>query len=323
MVAQADQLLEQGRAPEAIRLLSQAALAGNAEALYRLGAMRLEGRLLPRDLPMSRDLFRRSAEAGHAEASRVYTAFVANGTGGPSDWSLAMTLLRKSARKDARAKRQLKLIERMALTTAGDPVSVPEGEQLCTAPLVVRYRRLLTDPECNYLVETAKPMFRPSVIVDGSGRQIPNPVRTSETAAFPWPLENPAVHAINRRLAAISGTEPDHGEPLQVLRYSPGQEYKPHFDAVPGLDNQRHLTALVYLNDEYEGGETLFIKVGLSVRGERGDAILFRNSGSDGVQNEDAMHAGLPVAKGTKLIASRWIRQRPLEAPDPHRPRPT
>lgn len=269
---------------------------------------------MPRDLAAARELFRRAGEAGRHDAKTIYTAFVGNGTGGPADWQKALKLLRVLARKNQKAKRQLWLIEKMKLTPEGDPVRVPEGELLSESPHVRRFETLFTPQECNYLIDAATPLFKPSVIVDDSGRQVPNPIRTSETASFPWALENLAVHAINRRLAAISGTSADQGEPLQVLRYQPGQEYRPHFDAVPGLENQRHLTALVYLNDDYEGGETLFTKVGLSVKGRLGDAILFRNSDAAGAQHDDTMHAGLPVTRGVKLIASRWIRQRRLEA---------
>ncbi len=313
MTADLDQLLAAGRFDDAVQLATQRASAGDADALFMLGAWRLEGRIMQRDLAAAREFFRRAGEAGRQDSKTFYTAFVANGTGGPSDWQHALKLLRTLARKDHKAKRQLWLIEKMKLTLEGDPVKVPHGQLLCESPQVLRFEALLTPSECNYLVDAATPLFKPSVVVGDSGKQVPNPIRTSETAAFPWPLENPAVHAINRRLAAVSGTRADQGEPLQVLRYYPGQEYRPHFDAVPGLENQRQLTALIYLNDDYEGGETLFTKVGLSVRGSLGDAILFRNSDDAGVQRDDTMHAGLPVTSGLKLIASRWIRQRRLE----------
>ena len=69
---------------------------------------------------------------------------------------------------------------------------------------------------------------------------------------------------------------------------------------------------LVYLNDAYTGGETLFLKIGLRVRGETGDGLLFRNAAVDGTPDMDSLHAGLPVLSGEKLIASRWIRQKPF-----------
>lgn len=125
--------------------------------------------------------------------------------------------------------------------------------------------------------------------------------------------EDPAIYAINRRIAAISNTAVEQGEPLQVLRYKTGQEYKLHHDALPGEANQRGLTVLIYLNADYSGGETVFSSNGLEVRGKAGDAILFRNVGEDGKPEPAARHAGRPVARGTKYIASRWVRRIPLD----------
>lgn len=314
MTAEADQLIAQGRVNEGLQMVGRLAAAGDRDALFKLATWKLEGRLLPRDLPASRELFRRAGEAGHKDAVAVHTAFVANGTGGPSDWPQALKQLRALAKKDQKAKRQLWLIDKMDLRADGDPVSVPAGEPLSASPRIVLFKALLTAPECNYLVEAATPMMQPSVIVDHSGRQVPNPVRTSDTASFPWPLENPAVHALNMRFAAISGTDANQGEPLQVLRYRPGQEYKPHLDAVPGLQNQRRLTVLSYLSDDYDGGETAFGKLGIVVKAGKGDVLLFQNCDDGGEPIDETIHAGLPVTRGVKFLGSRWIRERRLEA---------
>ena len=123
-------------------------------------------------------------------------------------------------------------------------------------------------------------------------------MRISDGVGFTLPLENPAVHALNRRIAAASGTDVAQGEPLQVLRYRPGGEYKPHFDAIPGFANQRILTMIVWLNEDYEGGETMFAKTGAKFKGRTGDALLFRNALPDGTRDPDAGHAGLPVTRG-------------------------
>jgi prolyl 4-hydroxylase len=72
---------------------------------------------------------------------------------------------------------------------------------------------------------------------------------------------------------------------------------------------------LVWLNEDYQGGETHFPTAGLRLKGRRGDALLFRNTGPDGRRDPASGHAGLPVASGEKLIASRWIRERPFEPP--------
>jgi prolyl 4-hydroxylase len=310
---QTEQLMAEGRIAEAVQHTNALAQAGNADAICTLANWRLEGRILPRDLRISRELFRRATEAGSKIAAQIHTAFLANGTGGPPDWPQAIKQLRTLARKDSASKRQLWLVEKMNLTVDGGPAEVPPGERISDSQEISLFRSLFTDPECSYLSEAAGPLMQPSVIIDHQGRQVPNPVRTSDAANFPWARENPAVHALNRRLASISGTDVRQGEPLEVLRYRVGQQYHPHLDSVAGLDNQRQFTVLVYLTDDFEGGETHFPRLDLLVKAKRGDALLFRNCDDAGQPINDTLHAGLPVTKGVKVIASRWIRERPLE----------
>jgi prolyl 4-hydroxylase len=312
--ALAEQLVAAGKAADAVVLLNRAATAGDADALFKLAMWRLGGRLLPLDLCEARDLFRRAGEAGRRDAAKIHVNLLASGTGGPADWSGALARLREMTDPASRA--ELEIIGKMDLTEDGTPRSAPEGEPLSTSPYVVRLPRLFTADECDYLVDAATPMLKPSLVVDEkSGRHIPHPIRTSDGATFAWLIANPAVHALNRRIAAATGTSVEQGEPLQVLRYRPGQQYRSHLDAVPAPGNRRILTAIVYLNGEYEGGETRFTRTGLSVRGRKGDALLFRNTRSDGRADPMSEHAGLPVTAGTKLIASRWIWERPFEPP--------
>jgi prolyl 4-hydroxylase len=289
---------------------------GDGDALFAAAAARLRGEGGTRDLAGARELFRRAAAAGRLDAAVIYANLLAAGVGGPRDWPGGLRLLAALAQANPRSRREIELVEAMALTPEGDPLAVPPSEALCDAPVITRFASLLSPAECAYLAGAAAPMLEPAVVIDpGSGRQRPDPVRVCDSVGFTWPLENPAIHALNRRLAAASRTAPEQGEPLQVLRYRPGGEYKPHFDAIPGFANQRVLTMIVWLNDDYEGGETCFPTPGLKLRGAAGDALLFRNTGADGRRDPAAGHAGLPVTRGEKLIASRWIRARPFEMP--------
>jgi prolyl 4-hydroxylase len=200
----------------------------------------------------------------------------------------------------------------MNLDSEGEAQALPQAERLSDVPHVVRLASLLSLDECRFLARAAEPRLKPSLIFhEGQRRFVRDPLRDSDATGFPLLLESPAVHAINRRLAAASGTVVSQGEPLQVLRYQPGQQYRAHLDAIPGLANQRHLTLLVYLNEDYEGGETFFISSNLSVKGRIGDGLLFANALPDGRSDPASLHSGLPVTAGTKLLASRWIRQRP------------
>jgi prolyl 4-hydroxylase len=305
-------LASSGRSAEALALL-EAATADPAAALL-LGLWQVEGKLAARDLASARRHFARAADLGHQGAARILACLLANGSGGPADWPAAVALLDDWAARDPLARHQLALIAAMGLDAEGAPSGGFEIETICEIPQVARLPGLFSPDECRFLVDHAAPRFRPAQIFhEGQQRFVRDPVRDSDTSSFPVIYESPVVHALNRRIAAASGTEVARGETLQILRYGPGQQYRLHTDAVPGLANQRVLTLLVYLNDDYQGGETAFPDIGVSVRGRVGDGLLFANVLPDGNADPRARHVGNPVTDGIKLVASRWIRQR---APD-------
>ena len=308
LLAQAFALSEAGRNAEAALLVNQVAALGDPEAVFTLAEMKWRGGMVPQDPVQGRDLYRRAGELGHARAAATYTNLLANGVAGDRDWPLALRRLAKEARTDPRRREALKLLERMKIDEKGDPLSPAEREPLSDSPVVVLLPRLFSGAECDYLVKLAEPGYMPSTVYDAQRRLVRDPIRTSDASTLHWQIEDPAVHALNRRLAAATGTTAEQGEALQILRYRPGQQYRSHFDFVQRSDNQRSQTALVYLNHDYEGGETCFVKADLKVKGRKGDALQFVNALPDGNIDPMSQHAGLPVERGTKLLASRWIR---------------
>ena len=312
VAARAAALLQNGQSQQAMDLLGQAAGQGDAAALEMLAEMALTGEFVHRDLALSRDLYARAADSGSATAAAVYRAFVANGTGGPANWKHAMQLLAAAA-DDPEAAADQAILAGMQLGPDGGPLNSWQSEQLSASPDVRLVPQIFTPEECEFLIARSKPRLQASLVVDPqTGVQVPNPVRTSHSAVYPLMAESPAIRALNVRLAAASGTAVAQGEPLQVLRYEPGQEYRPHIDAIADVDNQRILTFLVYLNDDYAGGETEFLATGLKVKGAKGDGLLFRNADPGGRPDPNAKHAGLPVTSGEKYLASRWIRARSI-----------
>ena len=308
LLAQAFALSEAGRNAEAVLLVNQVAALGDPEAVFTLAEMKWRGGMVPQDPVQGRDLYRRAGELGHARAAATYTNLLANGVAGDRDWPLALRRLAKEARTDPRRREALKLLERMKIDEKGDPLSPAEREPLSDSPVVVLLPGLFSGAECDYLVKLAEPGYMPSTVYDAQRRLVRDPIRTSDASTIHWQIEDPAVHALNRRLAAATGTTAEQGEALQILRYRPGQQYRSHFDFVQRSDNQRSQTALVYLNHDYEGGETCFVKADLKVKGRKGDALQFVNALPDGNIDPMSQHAGLPVERGTKLLASRWIR---------------
>jgi prolyl 4-hydroxylase len=310
LLQQAVQLSMAGRNPEAVLIITQLAGQNQPQAMAMLAEMKWRGGIVRQDPPAARELYRRAAELGHGQSGEITTNLMASGVAGARDWPGALARLRAEARRDARRKAALTLIEKMSLTDIGDPVRLPAAETLAERPSISRVARLFTAAECDYLRHLAEPEYEPSVVNDAMGRPMRDPIRTSDGAVIHWMIEDPAVHALNRRLAAVSRTAFDQGEATLILRYKGGQEYRPHFDFVRSEQNQRFMTVLVYLNHDYKGGETVFPEIGLSVTGRKGDALVFTSALPDRSVDPLSKHAGMPVTSGVKYLCTKWIREK-------------
>jgi prolyl 4-hydroxylase len=316
---QARALAQRGAVEEGYHLLITAMTQGDGEAAATLAEWRLTGAHIRRDLAAARELYGKAAELGFDDAAPRYLALLANGAGGSGrDW--AGVLERLAAQRDQVSRRQNALLSNMALDPEGGPASLPEPVLLHVEPLIERWPGFLSPNECRYLIDRAMPALEPSVVLHPqTGQAMQDPVRRAKSAAFPFVIEDPVLHAINRRIAAATGTSYEQGEPLQVLSYDPGDEYKLHSDALPpgASTNQRIATFLVALNADYEGGETAFPKLGIEWRGAVGEALHFRNADAAGAPALQMWHAGTPVRRKRKFLLSKWLRAAPLDLSGP------
>ena len=116
-----------------------------------------------------------------------------------------------------------------------------------------------------------------------------------------------------KRIAALVNWPLENGEGIQILRYGPGAEYKPHhdyFDPVhPGTatilrrGGQRVGTVVMYLNTPDKGGATVFPDVGLDVAPVRGNAVFFAYDRPH--PSTRTLHGGAPVIAGVKWVATK------------------
>lgn len=310
----ANALLASGAIAEAVGLMSDAAGRDDPEALYTLGLWHVFGQPVRRDFSRARFFFGRAGQAGHAQGALTFAVFVAMGAGGPADWRAALALIETAAPTTPAAARQVELLAAMNLDANGVPQSLPATEPLSTSPKVGIVRALFTPDECAHVIGLSRGAMRPSIVADPrTGRELPHPIRTSDGTVMGPIQQDLVVHALNHRIASVSGSRVRQGEPLSVLRYAPGQQYRLHHDCLPGETNQRELTLIAYLNDAYEGGATSFPAADIAFRGEVGDAILFVNSLPSGRVDERSRHAGLPVSSGEKWVCTRWIRTRDFD----------
>ncbi|MCH8172886.1 MAG: 2OG-Fe(II) oxygenase [Proteobacteria bacterium] len=197
----------------------------------------------------------------------------------------------------------------------------PKAKVLCKDPYIATFPVFLTEDEADYVVAMSARHVTPSQVMDPiSGKQIEDPYRSSSDMRFWHTFQDLVIFCINLRIAKATGEPLSHQEMLGVLRYEPGQQYKPHGDYLlpdmqgrnPEVDRsgQRIKTFLIYLNDDYVGGETEFVNIDLKARGAKGEGLVFHNVASDGVPDPKTIHAGRPVTGGVKWLTTMWIRDR-------------
>ena len=133
------------------------------------------------------------------------------------------------------------------------------------------------------------------------------------------PNHDAVVRAITERASLLTGYPYENIEPLQLVRYTDGQRYEPHFDYGEACDfeenlshGHRHVTMLVYLNSvpEAHGGHTSFPKLNLRLQPLAHAAIVFNDCLPNGEEDPRTLHGGTPPTNHTKIAINIWIRVR-------------
>jgi len=181
------------------------------------------------------------------------------------------------------------------------------------------YSNFLTKEQCQELItQTTSKLNKSTVVHHQTGESTDHPNRTSY-GCFLKRGSTPLISEIEQRIAQLTGIPVENGEDLQILRYEEGQEYKAHhdyFDASRSIKTQsletagqRVATVLIYLNTPEEGGGTYFPEANLEFEAAEGNAMLFRYPNME----RESLHAGVPVKKGVKWVATKWLRQKPFK----------
>ena len=259
------------------------------------------------------------AAAGDGEAAHRLALLSGVGLNTPHDPTLALTRLRQAAGLGH------DLAARTLAVLDAEPGGLeawfrpPTPRIVSERPHVLIAAQLASPAICDWLRARAEPRLAPAEIYDsetGAGR--PDPVRTNTATVFDLAGSDLVLVLLRERIARLAGLPVSGLEPCQVLRYQPGQAFDRHVDfldpAVPGHRDdlarrgQRIATCLVWLNDDYEGGETAFAAGDQRFRGRKGDAILWANVTPDGAPDPLSRHAGLPPTRGEKWVLSQWMR---------------
>ncbi len=97
----------------------------------------------------------------------------------------------------------------------------------------------------------------------------------------------------------------DHGlstnwhDQYSILKYGVGQKFVNHID--DHTDYHRRMSTIYYINDNYEGGQIMFPRFGITYKPKANELLIFP---STYVYN----HSVLPVIEGTRYAVVSWLR---------------
>lgn len=303
-----------------LQTLQVRANQGDAAAQTELAGRMLVGRGAPWAPEEGMRLLRAAADRDEPAALRLMAVLAALGEGRPQSWSDARALVeRAAALGDAQAQAALDVIGADI-----DPwLKPPPGRVQIEAQRVATFDAFLPPAACAWIMDRARPKLEAARVKNPEqGGANTDSYRSNTGMGFSALDTDLVLQLTHARIAAAIGAPVMHQEPTNILHYTPGQQYRPHFDFLdPGEAHfqrelqafgQRTVTFLIYLNDDYEGGETAFPRLDWSFKGRAGDALMFWNVTRDGRPDPMTLHAGTPPARGEKWLFSKWVRDRPL-----------
>lgn len=312
--------------------------------LYEAGLKLLLGLDGPQEPEQAVAILEQAVEAGSGRAAARLAVLTASGVARDQSWPGALALLETAAGLgDRLAQRQLGLLTddadigaRIRTSSSHGPavwrraraaidirrwLTPPAPKLVSSTPQVAMIRGFAPPEVCRWLIKRAEPGLAPAQVNDpATGGLRDDPMRSNAVTRLGLGDTDLVLLLMQARISAATGFVFAQMETPNLLRYEPGQEYRPHYDffnpvtaefqAEIATFGQRVATFLVYLNDDFEGGETDFPQAALRYRGPAGDALLFQNVRQDGSPDPLTLHAGLPPTRGHKWLLSQWIRDK-------------
>jgi hypothetical protein len=342
-LALAEQCDATGAHDDAINALARATRLGDIEATTRLGKRLIVGNnspFLPHDGAgflidaMNRGGAEAPARLAVLAAAGVYVqqgldhALKLSVLAAQRGWRTSQSqLLVLTPDRELASKVELGPVPAEYWQRVGDSIDVaqwtssPAGETLHESPLIRSFPNFISDRVCSWLIDFSRGRLERALVYDAIGGQnFASRNRTNSWAQFDL-MTTEWVHLlVQLRMQAACGIPLCNMEATAVLHYAVGEESINHFDFVnPAIPNyaqeierngQRVLTFLIYLNEDYEGGRTDFVELGIAHKGRRGEGLFFVNALENNAPDPRTLHAGRPPTQGEKWIVSQFMRNR-------------
>jgi len=157
---------------------------------------------------------------------------------------------------------------------------------------------VLSEDECLSIIESCENKYKASEVYIEGDAMVSNH-RTSYSATFDFESNSNLYDKILTITENLTKINRQNIEPLHIARYTAGQEFKEHFDADKFI--HRTHTIVIYLNDNFKGGETYFPEINFKVSPKVGRLLLFESIDNNAVILQ-SVHQGMPVNEGIKYI---------------------
>lgn len=186
--------------------------------------------------------------------------------------------------------------------------------------MIEEFHDMLTPDECRLLIDYAVNDLKALTVVGSDNKE---KFRVGEGTWVYKPIMNSDGVDINSKIQSMisekTGIPVENQEKVHIVHYGVNGEYKQHHDFFHANSGeyekhmsrggQRTHSALFYLNDGFEGGETRFVKKDIYIKPQVGKLLLWTNVNEDKTPDYDSLHAGMPVVSGEKWIAIVWVRE--------------
>lgn len=193
--------------------------------------------------------------------------------------------------------------------------------------MVYQHKNILSPTECKKLIKLCSSDLRPiasSNPFDLKADFFFTPENELKGTVFE--VNDERISWLIDRICSHFKINPENLEHPRFQKYKVGGTYRSHYDFIL-LDKeyteyhfsrggQRIKSYILYLNDDFEGGETIFPRKSIIVEPEVGKIIEWNNvvPGIDINSKESydltTSHSALPVLKGTKYIFAIFLRER-------------
>ena len=171
-------------------------------------------------------------------------------------------------------------------------------EKIELHPQIFLIEGFLTEAECDHYINLSQEKVFEEAKINVFGRQQMNKgVRNNDRLMI---FDERIAEELFKKAAAFLPQEHDghellnFNEMLRIYKYAPGQQFKMHRDGsyIRNEKEKSFYTIMIYLNDDFEGGETEFENL-FTVAPKKGTALIFHHP---------LRHEGKTLISGIKYV---------------------